>query len=158
MGRYDIPAVIDYILSKTNRKKLVYIGFSMGCGMFFVCMSTRPSYNEKIELAIALAPAVSLGHLGSPVIRAVAPFVKQLEVTPILLTANTRYAQSFVFIQRPLQLMFRVLGTRDLFSNDVPLNQLQSTYCLGSQQRALLCRNILFLIIGHDTESLELVS
>lgn len=80
MGRYDIPAVIDFIIAETKRQKLVYVGFSMGCAMFFVCMSTRPNYNDKIETMIGLAPAVSLGNMASPVIRAVAPFVKQIEV------------------------------------------------------------------------------
>lgn len=84
MGRYDIPAVIDFILEKTERSKLIYIGYSMGCAMFFVCMSTRPDYNEKIEIMMALAPAVSLGNLRSPVIRAIAPFVKQVEVQHLL--------------------------------------------------------------------------
>ena len=89
MGRYDIPAVIDFILKATSRQKIVYIGYSMGCAMFFVCMSTRPDYNNKIEAMFALGPAVSLAHLSSPVIRTVAPFVKQFEVTKFVFRYET---------------------------------------------------------------------
>lgn len=30
MGRYDIPAELNYVLNKTERQKLIYIGHSMG--------------------------------------------------------------------------------------------------------------------------------
>jgi lysosomal acid lipase/cholesteryl ester hydrolase len=31
MGKYDVPAQIDKILSVTGKEKLTYIGFSTGC-------------------------------------------------------------------------------------------------------------------------------
>ena len=41
MGSQDLPAVIDFILEATNRKKLHYVGHSMGkiiyyCNMFLI--------------------------------------------------------------------------------------------------------------------------
>ena len=30
MGKFDLPAVFNYILTATGKEKLVYIGFSMG--------------------------------------------------------------------------------------------------------------------------------
>ena len=81
MGKYDVPAILEFILTKTGRDKLIYIGHSMGCSMFFVAMSTFPQLGSKIELMVALAPAVSLGGMASPIMRAVAPFVKQVEVS-----------------------------------------------------------------------------
>lgn len=84
MGKYDVPAILNFILSKTGHDKLIYIGHSMGCSMFFVAMSTYPELGSKIELMIALAPAVSLGHSASPVMRTLAPFVKQVEVNEVL--------------------------------------------------------------------------
>lgn len=76
----DIPAVLEFILSKTGREKLIYIGYSMGCSMFFVAMATFPELGSKIEMMIGMAPAVSLAHMTSPVIRRIAPYVKQVEV------------------------------------------------------------------------------
>lgn len=85
MGKYDLPAVFDFILAKNGnpKGKLSYIGYSMGASMFFVAMITYPDLNSKIEVMIALGPAVSLAHIASPVIRAIAPFVKYIEVRSI---------------------------------------------------------------------------
>lgn len=82
MGRYDIPAVIHFILARNGRPemKLSYIGYSMGASMFFVAMIAHPELNSKIEVMIALGPASSLANIQSPVIRAIAPFVKHIEV------------------------------------------------------------------------------
>lgn len=52
MGRYDIPAELNYVLAKTSRDGLVYIGHSMGTTMFWVAMETRPELNDKIELMV----------------------------------------------------------------------------------------------------------
>ena len=52
MGKYDIPAVLNYILAKTGRVKLIYIGHSMGTTMFWVAMETHPELNQKIQLMV----------------------------------------------------------------------------------------------------------
>ena len=80
MSQFDIPAVIKFILSKTGRDKLIYIGYSMGCSMFFAAMAMQPELNSKIDVMIGMAPAVSLAHLSSPAIKKIAPYVKHLEV------------------------------------------------------------------------------
>ncbi|KAM3956191.1 LOW QUALITY PROTEIN: lysosomal acid lipase/cholesteryl ester hydrolase-like [Aphomia sociella] len=54
IGRYDLPAKIDYILNKTNEEQLTYIGH-MGCTVFFVLCSELPEYNSKIKLMIAFS-------------------------------------------------------------------------------------------------------
>lgn len=56
MGKYDLPATIDYILNKTNEKSLFYIGHSMGCTAFLILASIRPEYNKKVYLMQAFAP------------------------------------------------------------------------------------------------------
>ena len=61
MGKYDIPAVINFILATTGRSSLSYVGHSMGCAMFFIAMVYYPELNSKIDVMIALAPATSLG-------------------------------------------------------------------------------------------------
>ena len=81
MGKYDIPAVLNFILSETGRNKLIYIGHSMGCTMFFVTMSTFPELGSKIELMVALAPAVSLANMDSTFFKIQARFVRQFEVS-----------------------------------------------------------------------------
>ncbi|XP_028138402.1 lipase 3-like [Diabrotica virgifera virgifera] len=66
IGVYDIPAVIDYILNATHQSSLYYVGHSQGCTTVFVMGSERPEYNEKIKLAIALAPGAIYKNFNEP--------------------------------------------------------------------------------------------
>lgn len=65
IGRYDLPALIDYILDSTGASKLNYIGFSQGGGTFFIMCSERPEYCDKVNLMIALGPATRMLHTKS---------------------------------------------------------------------------------------------
>ena len=39
MGKYDIPANLDFIISVTKAEKISYVGHSMGTVMFWVAMN-----------------------------------------------------------------------------------------------------------------------
>jgi pimeloyl-ACP methyl ester carboxylesterase len=71
MGTHDVPAEIDHILGTTGQDKLYYIGHSMGTTMFFVMMSQRPEYNEKIHAMIAFAPVAFFTASKHPVVHSV---------------------------------------------------------------------------------------
>jgi pimeloyl-ACP methyl ester carboxylesterase len=62
IGKYDLPAEIDYILNTTGHKSLNYFGHSQGGSSILVLLSTNPSYNSKIKQAILLAPAAFMGN------------------------------------------------------------------------------------------------
>ena len=55
----DIPDAVDYILETTRAPSLSYIGFSQGTAQAFATLSIHPQLNEKINLFVALAPAMS---------------------------------------------------------------------------------------------------
>lgn len=65
---HDIPDSIDYILDLTNAKTLSYIGFSQGSAQAFAALSIRPQLNQKVNVFIALAPAMSPAGLAAPVV------------------------------------------------------------------------------------------
>lgn len=88
IGYYDIPACIDYILEKTNREKLHYIGHSQGTTVFFVMTSMKPEYNEKVILMQALAPVAFVSHLRSPLVRLANPFLLIFEVYALIHILN----------------------------------------------------------------------
>ncbi|EGE81595.1 lysosomal acid lipase/cholesteryl ester hydrolase [Blastomyces gilchristii SLH14081] len=67
---YDIPDSIEYILSVTSQKALSYIGFSQGTAQAFATLSIHPTLNQKINLFIALAPAMSPAGLANGVVDA----------------------------------------------------------------------------------------
>ncbi|KAL9127955.1 MAG: hypothetical protein Q9217_003268 [Psora testacea] len=65
---HDIPNSIDYILATTHQRSLSYIGFSQGTAQAFAALSTHPSLNDKVDVLIALAPAMSPAGLQNGVV------------------------------------------------------------------------------------------
>ncbi|KAL3279055.1 hypothetical protein HHI36_016570 [Cryptolaemus montrouzieri] len=57
IGKYDLPAKIDYILEKTKKRKIFYAGYSQGGTSFYVMCTERPEYQDKIILASLMAPS-----------------------------------------------------------------------------------------------------
>ena len=61
MGRYDIPASVDYVLNITRQSKLAaYFGYSLGCSAFFMGASDYNSrLNDQVDIMIGLGPSAS---------------------------------------------------------------------------------------------------
>ena len=79
MGRYDLPAVVNYILKRTGQPKLIFIGHSMGAAIFYIAVISHPELNDKIEMMIAMAPTVSFADYHT-ILRPLSQFVNQFEV------------------------------------------------------------------------------
>ncbi|XP_046459313.1 gastric triacylglycerol lipase-like [Daphnia pulex] len=76
MGKYDIPASIDYVLNTTEENKLAaYFGYSLGVGTFLMGAIQHSELNDKVEVMIGLGPTVNVAHLNN-FFRYMAPFVK----------------------------------------------------------------------------------
>lgn len=80
MGKYDVPAIIDYILNNTKQEKLHYIGHSQGGTSLYIAMSLRPEYNNKVRLAILLAPGGLMRRLPHLIYNKAARFVNNFQV------------------------------------------------------------------------------
>ena len=65
--RYDLPSMLDYVLSTTGRNKLYYVGHSMGTTTFMAMDSLNPVWADKVEVAIMLAPVAYVDHMASPI-------------------------------------------------------------------------------------------
>lgn len=65
---HDIPNSIDYILETTHQPSLSYIGFSQGTAQAFATLSIHPTLNEKVDIFIALAPAMAPPGLTSGIV------------------------------------------------------------------------------------------
>ncbi|KAF1968910.1 hypothetical protein BU23DRAFT_601911 [Bimuria novae-zelandiae CBS 107.79] len=70
---HDIPDSIEYILKTTHQPSLSYIGFSQGTAQAFATLSIHPDLNDKVDVFIALAPAMSPPGLTSGIVNS---FVK----------------------------------------------------------------------------------
>lgn len=81
MGKYDIPASIDYVLNTTEKDKLAaYFGYSLGVGTFLMGAIQHPELNGKVEVMIGLGPTVNVAHLNN-FFRYMAPFVNIYQVS-----------------------------------------------------------------------------
>ncbi|KAF7321423.1 Triacylglycerol lipase [Mycena kentingensis (nom. inval.)] len=65
---HDIPDSISYILDCCQAKTLSYIGFSQGTAQAFAALSIHPQLNQKVNVFIALAPAMSPAGLAASVV------------------------------------------------------------------------------------------
>lgn len=83
LGRYDLPASIDYVLKTTGHQKVSYVGYSLGCAVFYVGANLRPDLNDKIEVMISLAPTSTVQRLDNA-FKLIAPFSTPLKVILIL--------------------------------------------------------------------------
>ncbi|XP_006147759.1 lipase member M [Tupaia chinensis] len=66
MARFDLPAVINFILQKTGQEKIYYVGYSQGTTMGFIAFSTMPELAQKIKMYFALAPIATVKYAKSP--------------------------------------------------------------------------------------------
>uniref|UniRef100_A0A1I8QD43 Lipase n=1 Tax=Stomoxys calcitrans TaxID=35570 RepID=A0A1I8QD43_STOCA len=66
LGTIDVPAKIDYILAKSKKKSLHFVGYSQGTTNFIAALSNKPEYNDKIRSSHLLGPVVFLCHVGGP--------------------------------------------------------------------------------------------
>lgn len=67
---HDVPDSIDYILATTSQSSLSYIGFSQGTAQAFATLSIHPILNDKVDVFIGLAPAMSPAGLRNGVVDA----------------------------------------------------------------------------------------
>lgn len=58
VAAYDVSRSIDYVLEQTQQKSLTFIGYSMGTTVSYMLLSSKPEYNEKINLLISVTPVV----------------------------------------------------------------------------------------------------
>ncbi|XKL65929.1 hypothetical protein PGB90_009349 [Kerria lacca] len=128
MGVYDLPASIDYILSITKQRRLHYIGHSMGTTMFYVMASSRPQYNLKIQLMISLSPVAYMGHIKSSIFRV---------------------------LYGPLGKMMNTVGFYEFIPNGGLITDIGGQLCYDRAITQYICKNILFLISGYDSQQLN---
>jgi lysosomal acid lipase/cholesteryl ester hydrolase len=65
---HDIPDTINYILTTAGQPTLSYIGFSQGTAQAFATLSIHPGLNEKVNVFIALAPAMAPAGLSNGIV------------------------------------------------------------------------------------------
>lgn len=66
IGYFDLPAMIEFALKKSESSKLFYTGHSQGCTTILALLSSRPSYNSLITQMHLMAPSAFMHYSTSP--------------------------------------------------------------------------------------------
>lgn len=61
--------MVNYVLDKTNRSSVNYVGHSMGGALFMIMVATHPKIVTKIKSTFLLAPAMVIGNSFSKLIK-----------------------------------------------------------------------------------------
>ncbi|CAL4072034.1 unnamed protein product, partial [Meganyctiphanes norvegica] len=125
MAKYDLPAMLDYVLEQTDVEKVRYIGHSMGTTVFFALMSSQPSYQDKVSSMIALAPVATVQHIQSP-IKYLAPLVNEIHF------------------------LLRMFGSEQEIMTNRMMISLWDPYNVCNNHD--FCENLQFLITGFDPD------
>jgi len=79
MARYDLPAMLKFVLAKTSQPSLYYIGHSQGTLIGFAEFSRNKELAKVVKKFFALGPVATVGHVESP-IKYLSDFLPELEV------------------------------------------------------------------------------
>ncbi|XP_063625208.1 lipase 3-like [Cydia splendana] len=122
IGKYDIPAMVDYVLDATAMKQLMYLGYSQGGLAYFVMNSERPEYAKKIKLFLGLAPAS-----------------RQYNTRSVLTRVGASTANS-------LRIPLEAAGVWELLSQGFPIQGALNTLCTIKLLSAVVCGTVKTLV------------
>ncbi|XP_015789096.1 lipase 3-like [Tetranychus urticae] len=63
MGKYDVTAMVDYIIDETGFERIFYIGYSQGTMAIFTLLAKQPQFACKLNLNINVTPIAFIGDL-----------------------------------------------------------------------------------------------
>ncbi|VVD04801.1 lipase 1-like [Leptidea sinapis] len=131
IGHYDLPALIDFVVNKTGHPQVCAIGHSLGNSVFYVLGSTRPEYNDKISVLIALSPVCFIHHVKPPI--------------------------SALALSGPwLSYIFELIGNEEVFGDHTKLKMLLRAIFESDIGYDFFTRGMISQITGSDPEELEL--
>uniref|UniRef100_A0A2K6CGQ9 Lipase n=1 Tax=Macaca nemestrina TaxID=9545 RepID=A0A2K6CGQ9_MACNE len=128
MARFDLPAVINFILQKTGQEKIYYVGYSQGTTMGFIAFSTMPELAQKIKMYFALAPIATVKHAKSP---------------------GTK------FLLLPDMMIKGLFGKKEFLYQTRFLRQLVIYLC-GQVILDQICSNVMLLLGGFNTNNMNM--
>lgn len=132
MARYDLPAMIEFVLEFTEEEELFYAGHSMGTTSFMAMHKYRKDLAAKIRLANLLAPVAGEANMGGPI---------------------GWIADSW--IEGMLEWLLGLMGIGEFLPDSLLIDCLASLFCNEGEITQGLCTNILFILCGFDEAQLN---
>uniref|UniRef100_A0A2D4HP06 Partial AB-hydrolase lipase domain-containing protein n=1 Tax=Micrurus lemniscatus lemniscatus TaxID=129467 RepID=A0A2D4HP06_MICLE len=128
MARYDLPAMISFIVKKTRNSKIHLVGYSQGATQGLIALSSVPYVAEKIKMFHALSPATTLKNSQTPIIK-------------------------LLFL--PDAVLKGLLGRRDFFLRNEIVRKIVIHKC-SSIVYNKLCSRVISFIGGYNEKNLNL--
>ncbi|KAL5253872.1 hypothetical protein ACHWQZ_G013589 [Mnemiopsis leidyi] len=124
----DLPTMVNYVLDNTGAKTTSYFGHSQGTLIAFIEFSRNKELSKKINLYGALAPVARITHIEG--------LVKGLNL-----------------VEPQIVQLFKILGVHDFAPSNWFMKELAALVC--PIEKAVICRNIIFLLCGYDLSNLD---
>uniref|UniRef100_A0A7M4ETB3 Lipase n=1 Tax=Crocodylus porosus TaxID=8502 RepID=A0A7M4ETB3_CROPO len=128
MAKYDLPAVINFIVQKTGQEQVYYVGHSQGTTIAFIAFSTMPQLARRIKLYFALAPVASPKHVKSPL------------------------AKLRLFSDTTIKILF---GNKEFLPHTYFGEVISAEIC-SCPISEYVCSNVMFILTGFDPSNLNM--
>jgi pimeloyl-ACP methyl ester carboxylesterase len=67
MAKYDLPAMLNFVLKKTKQPSLHYAAHSQGTMIAFAELSHNKDLANKVKAIYAMGPVTTIGYIESPI-------------------------------------------------------------------------------------------
>ncbi|XP_068671832.1 gastric triacylglycerol lipase-like [Montipora foliosa] len=129
MARFDLPAMLKFVTTKTSQASVYYIGHSQGTTIAFAEFSRNGEVAKMVKKYFALAPVAHVGNIESPI----------------------KYLTDFMPFAQDI---FAIFGVRDFLPSDFIIHWLAKYVC-SEKDLESFCSGILFVICGFDKKQLN---
>ncbi|XP_060097255.1 lipase member M-like isoform X1 [Heteronotia binoei] len=128
MAKYDLPAVLNFILQTTGQGQLYYIGYSQGAAIGFIAFSAMPELAQKVKMFLALAPVTRIKYARSPAIK---------------------------LMSLPEKLLRVMLGKKEFLPQNKLLKKIIVPLC-GYRLFSGICGNVFFFLGGYNMANMNM--
>ncbi|WKY09332.1 hypothetical protein Q1695_002022 [Nippostrongylus brasiliensis] len=127
MVKYDLDAMIDYVLSTTGQPTLYYMGHSQGTLIMFSKLSVDQEFAKRIKRFYALAPIGSVKNIKG-----------------LLLDLVNAFGNEF-------DLYYNVFGQKEFGAETPLIKKMNEDVCNGIKVEEKMCDNFLMAIAGPES-------
>ncbi|GMR59837.1 hypothetical protein PMAYCL1PPCAC_30032, partial [Pristionchus mayeri] len=131
MAQFDLEAMVDKALSVSGNDHLHYVGYSQGTMMMFARLSKDRLFGKKMKKFFALAPVGSVAHSKGPIVVIGKDFLPEIE------------------------LFIKLIGEEEFLPSSFITKFITRAACGASSLTNPLCANILFALVGPNTNQMN---
>ncbi|VDN23206.1 unnamed protein product, partial [Cylicostephanus goldi] len=131
MAKYDLPAMINYVLNRTAQRSLYYAGHSQGTLTMLAKLSKDRLFAQKIRKFFLLAPVYRMSHVKG-------------------------FFYNFGQNYERLKEVYRYFGDNEFFSANIFSRLVTENLCEDPLSTAF-CEEFIYLVAGPDSNQLDKV-